>query len=76
MAQFLSKLQLYQNKALAQGFSCEFRKIFKNNYFTENLWMTGSILQQLLALFFAILYSWQRSRREKLHPYISSILQI
>ena len=76
MAQSLSKLQLYQNKALAQGFSCEFRKIFKNNFFLEHLWVTGSILQQFLALFFAILYSWQLSRWEKLHPYISSLLQI
>ena len=44
--------------------------------------MTASILQQLLALYFEIIYSWQLSSCEKslvgkkIHPYISRILQI
>ena len=29
----------------AQGFSCEFCKIFKNTFFAKHLWMTASILQ-------------------------------
>ena len=29
-------------EALAQGFSCESCKIFKNNFFMEKLWMTAS----------------------------------
>ena len=43
--------------------------------------MTASILQQLLALYFPIIYSWQLSSSEILlvwkenHPYISRILQ-
>ena len=41
--------------------------------------MTASILQQLLAIYFAIIYSWQLSSGEKLlvgkktQPYISRI---
>ena len=46
-------------------FSFEFCKIFKNTFFTEHFWMTASILQQLLALYFAIIYSWQLSSNEK-----------
>ena len=44
--------------------------------------MATSILQQLLALYFVIIYSWLLSRSEKTlvgeksHPYISRILQI
>ena len=44
--------------------------------------MTSSILQQFLALYFAIIYSYQLSSSEKslvgekIHPYISRILQI
>ena len=71
-----------KKETLAQGFSCEFCKIFKNTFFTEHLWMTASILQQLLALYFAIIYTWQLSSSEntlvgkKIHPYTSRILQI
>ena len=69
-------------ETLAHRFPCEFCKIFKNTFFTEHLWMTTSILQQLLALYFAIIYSWQLPSsekslvEEKIHPYISRILQI
>ena len=35
----------------------KFCKIFKNSFSTEYLWMNASILQQLLALYFAIIYS-------------------
>ena len=44
--------------SLAQEFSCEFCKIFKDTFFTEHLWMTPLNLQQLRALYFAIVYSW------------------
>ena len=54
-----------KKETLAQGFFCEFCKIFKNTFFTEHLWMTASILQQFLALYFAILYSWQLWNSEK-----------
>ena len=43
--------------------------------------MTASILNQLLALYFPIIYSWQLSSSEKslvgknVHPYISKVLQ-
>ena len=50
-----------KKETLAQGVSCG----FCNTFFTENLWMTGSILKQLLDLYFAIIYSWQLSSREK-----------
>ena len=71
-----------KKEIVTQGFSCEFCKIFKNVFFKEHLWMTASILQQLLASYFAILYSWQLSNSgktsvgKKIHPYISRILQI
>ena len=54
-----------KNETLAQAFSCEFCKIFKNTFSTEHLWMTVSILQQLVALYFALIYSWQFSSSEK-----------
>ena len=38
--------------------------IFKNTIFTEHLWLTASILQQLVALYFAIIYRWQLSGSE------------
>ena len=44
--------------------------------------MTASILQQLLALYFALIYTWQLSSSEKslvgkkINPYILRILQI
>ena len=79
----LFKLQLYKKETLAKGFSCEFFRIFKNTFFTKHLWMTASISQQLPALYFAIIYSWQLSSSEKslvrkknIYPYISRILQI
>ena len=31
----------YKKETLAQVFSCEFRKISKNTFFTEHLWMTA-----------------------------------
>ena len=49
----------------AQGFSREFYKIFKNSFFIEHLWMTTSILQQLLTLYFATIHSWQLASSEK-----------
>ena len=33
---------LFEKEALAQMFSCEFCEIFKNNFFTEQLWPTAS----------------------------------
>ena len=54
---FLKMLQYSQEKTclflfnsirkdtLAQGFSCEFHKIFRNTFFTVPLWITASILQ-------------------------------
>ena len=82
MPESLFKLQLYLKKTLVQGFSCEFCKIFKNTFFSEHLWMTASILRQLLTLCFAIIYSWQHLSsdkslvREKNHPYTLNLLQI
>ena len=54
-----------EKETLVQRFSCEFSKIFKNTSFTQHLWMTASILQQLLALYFAIIYNWQLPSSEK-----------
>ena len=57
-------------------------QIFKNIFFLEHLWMTASVFKQLLALYFAIIYSWQLSSSEKslvgkkVHPHISRILQV
>ena len=78
----LFKLQLYLKRDSGTGFSCEFCEIFKNTFFTENLWMTASILQQLLALYFAIICRWLLSSSEKslvgkkINPSISRIWQI
>ena len=47
-----------EKETLAQGFCCEFCKIFKISFLKEHLWMTASILQHLLSLYFAITYSW------------------
>ena len=55
---------------------------FKSTFFTEQLWMTASLLQQFLALYFATIYNWKLSSSEKLlvwkksHSYISTILHI
>ena len=49
-----------------KGFSSEFCKIFKKNFLKEHLWMSASILQQLLTLYFAIIYNWQLLSSEKL----------
>ena len=38
----LIKLQLYQKKTLAQGFSCEFCEISKNIFFKEYFWAAAS----------------------------------
>ena len=35
-------LNFIKKETLAQVFSCEFRKIFKNTFFTEHLWTTAS----------------------------------
>ena len=69
-----------KKETLVQGFSCEFCKI-EHVFYTSPL-DAASILQQLLALYSAITFSWQLSSSEKslvrknTHPYISRILQI
>ena len=35
-----------KKETLAQAFSCEFRQISKNTFFTEHLWATTSILRE------------------------------
>ena len=60
-----------------------FARFFRTSFFTEHVRITASILQQLLALYFAIICSmcrWQLSSGEeslvgKNHPYISGFLQ-
>ena len=58
-----------KNDTLAQGFSCKILQNFEEHLFTEHLWMTAwmiaSILQQLLPLYFAIIYNWQLSSSQK-----------
>ena len=54
-----------KKETLAQGFPCEFWKIFQNTFFTEHLCLAASILQQLLGLYFTMIYSWQLSSSEK-----------
>ena len=53
----LYKLQLYLKRNSGTGIFLIILYIFKSTFFTEHLWMTASILQQLLALYFAIIYS-------------------
>ena len=65
MSEPLFKLQLYQKRDSATGVFLWILKQFKNTLFTEHLWISASILQQLLALYFAIIYSWQLSSGEK-----------
>ena len=64
-AECLLSCNLIKKEALAQGCFCEFCKIFRSRLFTEYIWMTASILQQLLALYFAVAYSWQLLSSEK-----------
>ena len=52
-------------ETLVQGFFCEFWNIFKNTFFTGHLWMIASILQELLALYFAIIYREQLLSSQK-----------
>ena len=66
MQESLFKLQFYLRRDSGKGFSSEFCKIFKKNFLKEHLWMRASILQQLLTLYFAIIYNWQLLSSEKL----------
>ena len=63
--QSLLSCNYIKKEALTQGCFCDLCKIFKNNFFSEHLWVTAFIFQQLLALYFAIIYSWQLSSSEK-----------
>ena len=56
---------LFYSLFLNCNFSCKFCKIFKNLFFTEPLLVTAFILQQLLALQFAIICSQQLASSEK-----------
>ena len=56
---------VFTEKHLCQRFSCEFCKIFNNTFFTEHIWMNPSVLQQLLAIYFSMIYCWQLSRSKK-----------
>ena len=79
---FLSAIKIAGLRLWQWGFSCEFFKNFRNTFFPEHLWMTASVFKQLLALYLAIIYSWQLSSSEKslvekkVHPCNSKILQI
>ena len=48
-----------KTETLAQVFSCEFRKIFKNAFFTEHLWTTASIFSYQWSVRF--LKSWDQT---------------
>ena len=61
----LHTLTFIKKETMAQDFSCGFSKAFKNTFFTEHLWISAFILQQLLVLNFAIIYSWQLSSSGK-----------
>ena len=43
LIKLLTVATLLKKETLAQVFSCEFCKIFKNTFFTEYLWETASI---------------------------------
>ena len=43
LIKLLTAATLLKKETLAQVFSCEFCKIFKNTFFTEYLWETASI---------------------------------
>ena len=40
-------------------FHVNFARFLATPFFVEHFWMTASVLQQLLALYLAIIYSWQ-----------------
>ena len=63
----LLKISQYSQAAtlLKRRFSSVFCKNSKDAFFTEDLWMTGFILQQLLHLYFALIYSRQLSSSKK-----------
>ena len=61
----LSSCNFIKNETPAQGFSCEYWKNFQIIFFLEHPWMNLSILQQLLAVYFEIIYRWQLSSSEK-----------
>ena len=65
---FLIKLQalacnVIKNETLAQTLSCEFREIFKNNFFTENLRTTAFVMASF----------WKKL---KVHQLVTLILMI
>ena len=65
---FLIKIQalacnLIKNETLAQTLSCEFREIFKNNFFTENLRTTAFVMTSF----------WKKL---KVHQLVTLILMI
>ena len=55
---------LLKKRLWYRGFPVNFAR-FNNSFFTEHLWTNASVWQQLLALYFVIIYSWQLSKREK-----------
>ena len=44
-------------EALSQVFSCEFREIFKNNFFAEHLWITVYMEMNFISCL-SIICSW------------------
>ena len=61
----LYKLQLYSKIDSGTKFSCDFCKIFKNAFLQNTCGWMLVCLQQLLALYFAIIYGWQLSSSER-----------
>ena len=49
---FITACNFIKKEILVQVFSCEFREISKNNFFTEHLWTTASA-------------SWWKARKRK-----------
>ena len=50
-ASFFNKVAGIRQETLAQVFSCGFCKIFKNNFFTEHLWVTVSVFPLEIKLY-------------------------
>ena len=62
---FFQAATLLKTRLRHRSFLVNIGRIFRLYFFLEHPWMNLSILQQLLAVYFEIIYRWQLSSSEK-----------
>ena len=75
MPELLFKLQLHLNRASGTGVFLRILQDFQEYFFTQHLWITAFILQQVLTLYFAIIYRWQLSSSKR-HQFGKNFIHI